>query len=133
VWTVFTTRRQQGPVQELTCCQGFFCDQVFFGYDPSSSTSLGSRTVTAGSVGIFQERPQHIQTTPDTKCDTLDNERCWAQYRSSPTPNCNVRAQCRSSPNITTVSSATRSSLIMFLLLQPVFFLRSASRPDPTL
>jgi len=30
------------------------------------------------------------------------------------------------------LSSATRSSLITILLLQPVFFLRSASRPDPS-
>merc|ERR1711879_216831 len=30
------------------------------------------------------------------------------------------------------LSSATRSSLITILLLQPVFFLRSASRPGPS-
>ena len=44
-----------------------------------------------------------------------------------------VGARSWSSPNFARrVSSATRSSLITILLLQPVFFLRSASRPDPT-
>jgi len=58
----------------------------------------------------------------------------WARSRSSPTlalrhcwgPELELTQQCRR-----LLSSATRSSLITILLLQPVFFLRSASRPGP--
>jgi len=128
----------------------FFCNQVFFGNIPSSSTSLLSsvdvttritRKVTAGAIG--NTRVPSISSPCPSQGHT-GGER--ALNRSSPLspgtrPMLVHAMKCRNDLGpkqelarlnaILLRSSATRSSLITILLLQPVFFLRSASRPRP--
>ena len=141
--------QQQGPGQELTCCWGVFCSQVFFDNDPSSSTrgeTQWEMRETAGSGGYGGSRgPQHNQTTPviskrvrewdvtrevlrprsgahTTQLMMIENSDQWLQDWG---PAQELTQPCK------LLSSAARSSLITILLLQPVFFLRSASRPGP--
>jgi len=147
--------QQQGPGQELACCWlEIFRNQVFFDNDPSSSTSLRSTSRPGESErrcwgrlvlrGMWGSRgPRHTQPRPscdsewqDDKCDDDDDRRPsvgpwtgahqhWGAAILGPRDGAHpVLLQL--------LSSATRSSLITILLLQPVFFLRSASRPDPS-
>ena len=104
------------------------------------------RWETAGSGGYGGSRgPQHNQTTPviskrvrewdvtrevlrprsgahTTQLMMIENSDQWLQDWG---PAQELTQPCK------LLSSAARSSLITILLLQPVFFLRSASRPGP--
>lgn len=81
-------KKEQGPEQELACSSksSFFCNQVFFVYDPSSSTSLlssvgiSTRKIvkqTAGSCGNFRiDDPKMSLTTP-VQGEIEVTPECW--------------------------------------------------------
>jgi len=104
-----------------------FCDQVFFEYDPSSAASLLS------SVGIttrakWQSVTEIMWQEDDVwQCDRV----VWQCLCDVWLGDSGPFQELAEPPKILLRSSATRCSLITILLLLPVFFLRSASRPRP--
>ena len=112
--------------------QILFRNQVFFDNDPSSATSLRSATrkwVKDGWLWGFldQEDPEVTNTNharpggqlgPVLELTRLTTRGDWGPVLELAQP-----------PRL--LSSAARSSVSTILLLQPVFCLRPASRPDP--
>lgn len=92
-----------------------FCIQVFFEYDPSSATSLLS------SAGISARECVCVSV--------LQYAVLWSVCVCVAAPG--PLQELSDGRRILLRSSAARCSLITFLLRQPVFFLRSASRPGP--
>jgi len=102
-----------------------FCDQVFFDNDPSSATSLLS------SVGITT-RAMWQSVTENVTGRWCDSDRVlWQCLCDVWLGDSGPFQELAEPPKILLRSSATRCSLITILLLLPVFFLRSASRPRP--
>ena len=120
--TYFTRRWRRGPV---------------FGHIwPGECVREVMRTADSRCQGRrTQQTPSHARPEGISRWQWVTvNSQSRAQDRSSPTlTQRTTGAQGRSSPSgLNLLSSATRSSLITILLLQPVFFLRSASRPGPS-
>jgi len=143
--------KERGPGLELTLSfafSSFFCNQVFFVYDPSSSTSLlssvssdqgkcerGDGGVDGGVRGPLQELTLGRLTLNRRahKCAAAALLLCRAAATvllrvvlsgGGPGP----ERELTGAAAILLRSSAARSSLITILLLQPVFFLRPWAR-----
>jgi len=134
----------QGPVLELACVP----DLLHPGVHWNGGDQYVKRLALLGNDRVRD--PKITQPRPPTsvkwlsenrlKCDWLTvtwyghSVQCWAQNWSSPTLEvATLGPRTGAHPALLRLlSSATRSSLRTILLLQPVFFLRSASRPDPS-